>query len=973
MIFGTLLLWGISFIMTALLTPPPKIENARAEDLDPDSFPKATEDSPIPLLLGKAWIEGPNTIWYGNYKAVPVTEKIKINIFKSKKVIVGYKYYLSIDLALCLGPVSLHDVEIDDVKVMSGSETEFKPLALEDTFSTNYGSLPTTFTEITSSDFDIDGGDISGADLVISTKISMTATLIYGGDPVYCAMSTFIYFYGPGDALIGTQTLTVPGTGAASVEFTNVPIPHGTVKIKVGSSFSLLFPIFTNVTIVPGTIKIYGTLPKVTTFEIYEPELFGGKKQGGGWIGDFTFYPGTLDQPISTYLETQIGVGEVPAYNGVSHIVFEDNYIGESPNLRAIAFLLSSYVSRFDIDGGPRIGDDLNPVEAIGEIIVNPWRGLGKEISLINAENFKEIGNILKQEKNGVSLVVSSGQTGKEVISEILRQIDGMMYQDPESLQFNLKLIRRDYDADDLPFYDESDIIDVTSYSKTTWEDIYAQVKVSYSSLEKDSNKTAVAQDMAVFNMKGDLKTASYSFPMCYNDDTANALAARELSQICVPLFKMTVEMNRNGKDLKIGDPFKMSYPEYGLYEVIVRVQEIDLGELLNNKIILEVVQDTFAVADVVLAPPTDSAWQDYERIPPAVTEYSVEDLPYYFFNEFNPALSETNGYMLALPAKPSLSSTAFSVFADEDDVQEGSVQDPDSVTYPPFLTLKSQMLDTDGFLTGTLINYAATFTNGLSNVDYPDDQYGLTFIYVNGEFMMFDTTSVNIDGDTEIATLYRGVLGSTPKTHPIGSKMYFFNEDIIGDGDMAPLLISGDDMNFKIQNISVNGARDIGRDVQHSFTSGRVFERPVRPRNLNLSGSRVNGEIIYSASPTRTINWLPSDRRLFANETEAAQTPDNSETYVVHFIVDGSLAHTIDPATSGLTFDFNTLTGNFAEVRVFSKNSTSGMLSKSYAWIRVSLGENILLLSGDFSGQTLLSGDAIVTSGDALKLSGGS
>lgn len=61
---------------------------------------------------------------------------------------------------------------------------------------------------------------------------------------------------------------------------------------------------------------------------ISQKNLFGGDDSGGGVVGDFNYYIGTPDQQPDPYLEQNLGVGNVPAYRGVSSFVLKQGYIG---------------------------------------------------------------------------------------------------------------------------------------------------------------------------------------------------------------------------------------------------------------------------------------------------------------------------------------------------------------------------------------------------------------------------------------------------------------------------------------------------------------------------------------------------------------------------------------------------------------------------------------------------------------------
>jgi len=120
--FFTLLLWVGTFALSQLLTPEPELENARPATLDDFTFPTATEGRMIPLHWGTDLMKGPNVIWYGDLRAIPKTEKIKVNLFEKKKIIVGWVYYIGFQMGICLGPATLKAIYIGDEKVWSGTQ-----------------------------------------------------------------------------------------------------------------------------------------------------------------------------------------------------------------------------------------------------------------------------------------------------------------------------------------------------------------------------------------------------------------------------------------------------------------------------------------------------------------------------------------------------------------------------------------------------------------------------------------------------------------------------------------------------------------------------------------------------------------------------------------------------------------------------------------------------------------------------------
>lgn len=119
----TLFLWTASFVLSQLLAPEPEIENARSATLNDFNFPTATEGRVIPLAWGTDLFKGPNVIWYGDLKAVPITEKVQKNMWSSVKVTVGHRYFVGFQMGICHGPATLKAIRVGDELVWSGTQS----------------------------------------------------------------------------------------------------------------------------------------------------------------------------------------------------------------------------------------------------------------------------------------------------------------------------------------------------------------------------------------------------------------------------------------------------------------------------------------------------------------------------------------------------------------------------------------------------------------------------------------------------------------------------------------------------------------------------------------------------------------------------------------------------------------------------------------------------------------------------------
>jgi len=101
--FTLMLIFAALTILSSFLKPKPKIENAKPASLGDFKFPTATEGRPVPLIFGTVKQEGPNVVWYGSLRTKKITQKVKTGLFSSKRVTVGYRYYLGVQMALARG------------------------------------------------------------------------------------------------------------------------------------------------------------------------------------------------------------------------------------------------------------------------------------------------------------------------------------------------------------------------------------------------------------------------------------------------------------------------------------------------------------------------------------------------------------------------------------------------------------------------------------------------------------------------------------------------------------------------------------------------------------------------------------------------------------------------------------------------------------------------------------------------------
>jgi len=120
--FWFALLWWIGTSIVSALLAKPQFENARPSGLDDFQVPTATEGRPVPIIVGKVKMAGPNVAWYGDLLTEAITDKVG-GFFGigAKQVTKAYEYNIGVQMVISSGPIDGYDrVWMGDKEIRSG-------------------------------------------------------------------------------------------------------------------------------------------------------------------------------------------------------------------------------------------------------------------------------------------------------------------------------------------------------------------------------------------------------------------------------------------------------------------------------------------------------------------------------------------------------------------------------------------------------------------------------------------------------------------------------------------------------------------------------------------------------------------------------------------------------------------------------------------------------------------------------------
>lgn len=624
-------------------------------------------------------------------------------------------------------------------------------------------------------------------------------------------------------------------------------------KVIVGYWYGLGFhsvfchgPVDAVTEIIVGERTVWsGSATANTDLTLANRKLFGGQEREGGIDGRARLRFGADGQIADPYLASKLGA--VPGFLGVLSLIWDGLVSANNPyikpwSVRARRIPKAWYSAKATI-----ASSEANPAHIIRECITNATWGMGYPEADIDSASFTAAADALYSESFGLSLLWQDEMSIEDFVSSILRHIDGVLFVDAMSGLFKLRLARADYTAGTLPVFGPSAIARIDEFARLGWGDVVNEVTVIYRDATTDKDIPITVQDLAGIERQGGVVSTTVRLPGIALPALANRVAMRELRQLSAMLAKVTFVVNRTASALNIGDVFKLTWPAYGITEMIMRVVQISYGERTAGQIRIEAVQDIFGLPAAVYADPPATGWVDPITAPAAAPYRQLVEAPYWIVarelaGDSDSLLAEIlpdEGFVQVLAARPSSDAYAFGIVtristgAAWDDRGEGS--------FAPTATLAADIAQ-------GAVNVIVALTAGLSldEVTIEAD----TLALIDGE--LFQVIALNLT--TSEVTLARGMVDTVPAAHATGARIWFFEATPIVE---APFLV-GDTVRVRALPRTPLGALDVTSAPENTTGISRRFIKPYPPGNVKLNAvaypTAVAGDLV--------ITWATRNRK---------------------------------------------------------------------------------------------------------------
>jgi hypothetical protein len=652
-----------------------------------------------------------------------------------------------------------------------------------------------------------------------------------------------------------------------------------------------------------------GSLTEAGQVAIMKPNLFGGPKKEGGVKGLAWWLPGGPDQTMPESLASRLGLtaATCPGYRGVSSVFFTGDrnshlldivsgllgilnanpgknkkgfYWGSNnPYLRDMAMRVRRPSIGLDPDIALiRMPDDSkgnqqyasNPAHMVYEALTNKDWGMGENPAVIDKDSFEAGAQTLYDEGFGLNMIWTRQSEVGKFIGEINTHIQAAVFVRPSTGKHTFKLLRADYDVDELPVISPSNAT-LSTFKRKVWGEISNEVVVTMTNSETGKEETVTAQDLAGIAAEGGIVSSSQNYYGITSQELAIRVANRDLAASVNPIATCEAVVTRQFWDTVSSDVVLLSWPEYGIERLVFRVQVVDKDD---DTVTLGLYEDIFGLDQASYLQSGGTQWENPSQPPTPATRYQIGTAPAFMTVA---ALGKNDASELEYPEVLS----ALTVGADSDDDLDYDLQsyvtDVNGTTTRS--TIGTRPYRSNWVLLDGLAAEAVSVLPTLSGLRGPDLE--------PGDFILIGTGS---DPYTEIATVQlidddgyhinRGMLDTIPRAWAAGTRAF----GIASAASIADPTVraSNEAVPYWLLPRTTAGLLAEADAPQINITLSERPYYPNRPADVKVNGKGF-GSIAILEDDDFVVSWANRNRILEAAQalkwTDADVAPEDGQT----------------------------------------------------------------------------------------------
>lgn len=530
---------------------------------------------------------------------------------------------------------------------------------------------------------------------------------------------------------------------------------------------------------------------------------------------------------------------------------------------------------------------DMNPAQIIAECLTNRQWGMGAPLETLDMASFISAGERLQSESFGLSMMWAQQTTIEKFITEVLDHIQGNLFIDPSTGLWTLRLIRDDYDPETLRVLSPTNCNARNRQRKAEGE-VINEIVISYTDPISEEAKTVTYHDLAGIAQLGQIVSETRNYYGIRSERLANFVGARDIRSASYPLFSCEIEADRSFRDVRPGDVLKLSWPEDGIVEMIVRVFKVNYGAPGDAKIRFNVSEDIFGLPLTTFSTIARTQWEAENDAPVNLAHQRVIEAPVPLLLRSGATTDDIGDddypevATILLGDDPSQQVSTISIWGER--VQpNGTVVMDRLADIPPTPT---------GVLDAPLADEAATSLPGsfVRAAAFPEEVEGGDFFYLDGsnetgEIIMLDT----YDSGTDTWTAARGMFDTIPRAWPAGTILWFLGTEL---NQFDPTANSaGVPTNFKLLPRTAGGLLGPDDATNILYVPSERPYLPFRPANTQIDGGgfapRRYAENLPGGIPaTVPLTWANRNRLMedgvAPRWTDPNVTPEGGQTVTI-------------------------------------------------------------------------------------------
>lgn len=746
---------------------------------------------------------------------------------------VGYRYYMGMHLALCQGPVdALEQIFVNKILVWAGPQTSTGQIYIND-------------------------------------------PVAFGGDQKEGGIQGLV------DVMMGypNQAANDYLTSILAVGQTNVNPSYGQPQFGVVEISGFFATEVNTATEAPGNIIIdtTGWSGYINQLATWNGSIYTYQVPYPGWQVEVVGGTGVWTYNGSSWVQLNQGM---PAFRGVCSLVARRVFMASmNPYIKPWTAVVKRILQRSDgqpqwepsLAESPAGSGDMNPAHIILECLTNTVWGRSYDPTTIDNNSFLYAAQTLFNSGIGLSMLWDNqGQDLDAFIQTVLEHINGSLYMKPGTGQWTLKLILNDYTVANLVVMDQSNILRVTACSRPSPFDLPNQVTATYHDRTLRKDVPVVVQNIAsIAAANGQINNTAVDRTGFSNNQAAILVAIRDLQTLSTPLLRATLLCNRTASQFNIGDVFVWNWPELGINQVVMRIAQVNFGTLLNGTVTLDCIEDVFAYATNSYLGIQPTGWASpYSQPAPAVYRY-VSELPYYTIikeltgmNNYSSQVTAGDSMWALSAVRPSGDSLGLDI---QDSTNSSTFNDLGTTAFCPTCTLAVGIDDI-----ATSLSIAGPINmDSLTIGNYAAIGNGATAELVS---------IVSINLYTNVLVIGRGVLDTTPKIWPAGTRLFFIEGfQYVGTDQFTP----NETMYVRMLPSTSLGTLALASAPTDTYVFKSRNILPYPPANVYVNGIYRSK---YAPGIIPNITWVGRDRTQetagLIDNTQGNIGPETGVTY---------------------------------------------------------------------------------------------